>query len=360
MKVSLASVKRAWRDGGYADFWLQIRTKADLAVVERILDQVADAEGPEGASVQVGTETPVGYAMMLDGIRDDDHLKAWLSDLASRLEIKDVSGTLQGLTPSHYPGWIYPGPASPRLPPCPSMVASWTSDFEDAARRPDRGRGWLVDPSATARISDVSAAWAREGGPDIVLRRDIFTFRVIDQSIIAETLRRGVSAAGAAGALCSLDRERRGRYVALSVPADTELQVLGVSLEWRDSIDDLRSVARALADLADQIFIRPAFPLAAGWGRLREVQRLPGLSSSDVYDNRHLLSGYVPDAHGIQVLRDAHLAKAHDLSRWNVTDLGHGRHLVEAPDLEPWYSQPLPDPETVVRAREDFGAMILT
>lgn len=40
--------------------------------------------------------------------------------------------------------------------------------------------------------------------------------------------------------------------------------------------------------------------------------------------------------------------------------VGHGRHLVEAPVLEPWYRQPLPDPDTVARARHDFGDMILT
>jgi len=48
------------------------------------------------------------------------------------------------------------------------------------------------------------------------------------------------------------------------------------------------------------------------------------------------------------------------LRRWTITDFGHGRHLVEAPDLESWYRQPLPDPDTVARARHDFGDMILT
>jgi hypothetical protein len=55
-----------------------------------------------------------------------------------------------------------------------------------------------------------------------------------------------------------------------------------------------------------------------------------------------------------------HLANVHDLSRWTITDLGHGRHLVEHPDLAAWYANPYPEPDVVDQARRDFGSMILT
>ena len=90
-------------------------------------------------------------------------------------------------------------------------------------------------------------------------------------------------------------------------------------------------------------------------------QKLPAIEYGDVvFRGRHLLTEYVPDAHGMQVLRVEHLAHARDLSGWDVTDLGHGRHLVEAHDLAAWYATPVPDPDVLERARHDFGGMILT
>ena len=90
------------------------------------------------------------------------------------------------------------------------------------------------------------------------------------------------------------------------------------------------------------------------------VLPLPGIRESGVRYNKHLLDRYVPDAHGVQVLRSAHLERAHDLSGWDITDLGHGRHLVQAHDLAPWYAQTLPDPDVLAHARADFAGAILT
>jgi hypothetical protein len=73
-----------------------------------------------------------------------------------------------------------------------------------------------------------------------------------------------------------------------------------------------------------------------------------------------LLVRYLPDAHGVQVVRTAHLDNAHDLSGWQITDLGHGRHLVRAQDLAPWYADVLPHSETLARARADFEDALLT
>lgn len=88
--------------------------------------------------------------------------------------------------------------------------------------------------------------------------------------------------------------------------------------------------------------------------------KLPFVREEHVRYNRHLLPEYAPDAQGLQVLTDAHLEHAHDLSDWTVEPLGEGRHLVTAADLEPWYASPEPDPETLQQARGDFGGMILT
>jgi hypothetical protein len=77
----------------------------------------------------------------------------------------------------------------------------------------------------------------------------------------------------------------------------------------------------------------------------------------------------VPDAFGVQLVTGRHLAHAHDLSRSHVTGVAEDRWLVAAHDLAAWFrplepsavrSRQFPDPALRARAREDFGAMILT
>lgn len=86
---------------------------------------------------------------------------------------------------------------------------------------------------------------------------------------------------------------------------------------------------------------------------------------------RHLWSQYVSDPNGIQVLTDAHLERARDLStNWEVTPVVPGRWLVQAKDLMPWfetidedsaqYHGQYVDPHVLEQARYDFGDMVLT
>lgn len=141
------------------------------------------------------------------------------------------------------------------------------------------------------------------------------------------------------------------------------------SWSWQDQaaavreflLSDLPPIAQASMQLS-----QPAAISGSAW---------PYVDAAFVILNAHLLPEYVPDAHGFQILTDAHLSHARDLSAWTITPLGHGRHLVEAPDLEPWL-RPLKamkeginldptlivpdDKEVLAQARHDFGDMILT
>lgn len=76
--------------------------------------------------------------------------------------------------------------------------------------------------------------------------------------------------------------------------------------------------------------------------------------------NKHLNAQYIPDAHGLPLLTDAHLGHANDLSDWIIEPLGEAKHLVQAKDLEPWYATIDPDPATLAKARADFGGILLT
>jgi hypothetical protein len=82
---------------------------------------------------------------------------------------------------------------------------------------------------------------------------------------------------------------------------------------------------------------------------------------------RHLDDRRVPDACVEQVLTGAHLDAARDLSRWRVKEVATDRYVVTHPEPSRWFL-PAPDgrpgtrvdPDVLARARDDFGAMILS
>lgn len=90
-----------------------------------------------------------------------------------------------------------------------------------------------------------------------------------------------------------------------------------------------------------------------------------------VRGHRRALAQCVPDAFAVQVLTDAHLERAHDLSNWDIDEIADRRYLVSARDLSPWPGTPPPHPESeyqlgppptelIRQARDDFGDMIAT
>jgi len=75
---------------------------------------------------------------------------------------------------------------------------------------------------------------------------------------------------------------------------------------------------------------------------------------------RHHDHHQIPDAYPISIVTNAHLANAHDLSAWAITDIGDGKHLLEHPDPHVWFTNEGPDDRTLAVARADFGTMIVT
>ncbi len=148
------------------------------------------------------------------------------------------------------------------------------------------------------------------------------------------------------------------------------VQVIDPTLDWRERLEEVRQLLRWRPPRSDYGYIR----FAGGEGLREDGLSWPHVKESAARYNRPLLSSFVPDAFGIQLLTDAHLARAHDLSGWDVTPLDGGRHLVVARDLERWfghpgrpggsgnkYNNPIPDdPDLLAQARADFGSMILT
>lgn len=354
--VNERSARKAWRDAGYHDVWLQLRTEqSDDVAIGQAINRTNDAEMSTGVFAELHTPTPSGYAVMVSGFVDDDHFSAWLSRFATDLALFGFAGTLEGVGSPSPPRWM-----TADATPTPTAFFAWTWDPDEVVLDQYRMSGWHVAPPASAAITHFAADWTQPGGDEITLYSGSFAFPVADPSTIADTLCSSVTRGGMAAVVRYSRNGERARIAFLNPGGGTVAQELDASVRWPDRIDALREVITALPHHLDQAFVRPAIPYSTGWTSIADGQPLDGLHESDVRYNRHLLADYAADAHGLQVLTDSHLRKAHDLASWTVRDLGGGRHLVEAPDLEPWYAGALPDPDVVRRARHDFGAILLS
>lgn len=126
--------------------------------------------------------------------------------------------------------------------------------------------------------------------------------------------------------------------------------------------DRLADAARAAdflttqADMVDYACVRTGRRRLTWFELSSDEPRPPGGSPASLRGEP--ARNYVPDAYGIQVLTAGHLGRAHDLSSWNVDDLGHDRFLVTAADLRPWIVPDVPPDDVLARARADFGDMI--
>ena len=152
---------------------------------------------------------------------------------------------------------------------------------------------------------------------------------------------------------------QQGRSARIAPGGETSLQSIDEHQQWQHRIDLLRDALAALPDLTDQAFIRPSVREALTWTDLDIKQSLHGITEADVRYNKHLLTRYVPDAHGTQVLRAEHLTNASD-SRTGGSPASVTVATSSKPKIWRRYARPLPNPRTVIRARADFGAMILT
>jgi hypothetical protein len=361
VKVQLGTIRRAWRDGGNHEFWMGLRTNSDdLGAFGEAIDRANRTEGPDGIFAQLETPVPNGFVVMASTGHDDDpaNLDRWATELGVTLEDVGFTGTLQGVRPTYWPEWVAKKGVGL------AAFFRWSVDLAamtSTHRQGWRG-GWHVPGEASARICAHHAAWTEPGGPAIIVGRDAFTFALRDGSRVAANLMAAVSGHRNGSVIRYVDAEETARTAKLGAAGETIVQIIdGRPDGWEHRIDELRRGLTGLPDILDVAFLRPTNRLASDWHALEIFQKLQGIEFGDVvFRGRHLLTRYVPDAHGIQVLREEHLAKARDLSDWTVTGLGHGRHLVEAHDLAAWYAMPLPEPDVVEQARHDFGDMILT
>lgn len=220
---------------------------------------------------------------------------------------------------------------------------------------------WHVPADATERIVEHAAAWTIFGGEESIVYLGFFPLAVSPEADVASMMRLSLIQNDHTVSIRYQSDKQRGRMAVLSPGGSAVMQEIGAEIRWQERLQAVESALNTVPPhYLDLAFIRPAPRYTRSWDQIDIRLPLPDLHESDIRYNRHLLSRYTPDAHGIHILTDQHLARARDLSSWNIQELGSGRHLVEAEDTTAWYSTPLPDQDIVDQARHDFGDMILT
>jgi hypothetical protein len=365
VKVAASSIARAWRDMGGGpltpgdDVWLRLVTKhgssEDFAVAVDDANQAAIARGEgDEAYGESPTETIGGFVVQLKRATTLDAVRGWVADLATGLRERGFSGRIGGT--GHPP--LVPC-LQPSRPPIATGFAAWTLDTTAMDDEPCDAAGWLVDPQATERIAQLLDRWARRPGALLILRQNIHSL-VAELDDAAPHLASSVTATGLAGLDFIIDKERSATHTALAFGGDGVFQIVDDQLTWEEVVEALTTALTALPADTNHAYIRTATRNLISHSEVAACLPLPGIAEWDVRYNKHLLDRHLPDAHGVQVVRTAHLERARDLSSWRVTDLGHGRHLVRAHDLAPWFEDALPTADVLARAREDFAGALLT
>jgi hypothetical protein len=362
VEVDIAAVMAVARGCGLEPLWLRLRSPeaglAEMRDAVGLATEELETIGGEYAEIPEyvwASDSLVGPLIGLRVGEEHDRTELWVTTFVKHLEAAGHSGLLDTVRQASRPRWPE---TAPDVLLC---YAAYTYDPGLMLGDPDRDRHWLVAPVATAAIAAAAVGWMVTPGASTLFTQDGFTLdlgQATDEelaSIVARTL--------ALTPMPSLqrfnERTHLKRMVKMGPGAEAAYMHRSDTLGWAGQVASLREIATALPHLTEQAFIRPGRAIWGSWIDF-ESDELPGTTESLTRYNKHLLSAYVPDAHGFQVLRQAHLDNARDLGEWSVTPVGDDRYVVEYRDLDEWYTPPRPPGELIAQARADFGGMILT
>lgn len=357
IEIDLLSLKKRWYlPGGHlrflvsVDFGEELPQLDDLVEISSsIADQLEDQGSQNPARGEGWVLTKSGWTGVLVNAHTIDDGLEWL-ELFTAIWGAGLSGRILGASPSSNPNRA-------REPDLVAYLAYTTGDLA-ALPRSERIPLWFVEDGLTRYLADRAVTWAYTRGCRQFLMRDpewwVEPVGLEHSLALAEGIKRYT--------FCMIqDRDTtiKAERIAEFRPQGTaRYRLVDPTADWAARLDRVREVLRWSPPNTDLGFIRHEVGPSSGWDCYH--QPWPYVTEDKIRYNRPLLASFVPDANGIQLLTDAHLERAHDLSRWEIHDLGAGRHLVQWPDLAAWYSTPNPDPATLAQAREDFAGMILT
>ena len=138
---------------------------------------------------------------------------------------------------------------------------------------------------------------------------------------------------------------------------DCAAQVVTSHFGWREQVDLCRQVLLWEPELVLWAIVGTSEYPSLG----HTIARCPTAPVNPVHISAHGLRGTLVNAvQGIQLLTGTHVARAHDLSDWDVTQVSSDRYVVEAHDLTPWFTGDRTDPDVYDKAAHDFGRMLVT
>ncbi len=357
--VKQRSLVQEWQRSGAGEMWIQLSgSNTDEATFS---NAVADPDDPYQVVVcRISATNPAGHVALIEPPETKDELLAWADRYAQRLQALGVTGVLKGVQQAEIPEWVF-------LPDgVPSAFFTWSWDVDVHRRNrtyPEQSRQlWKLDQTMTATVAEFAADFVKPGGPSLVLQQGAFYLSLdVEDDKVAEFLGTAiVSDDVQAGILRFDDESRFWRSAQLAPWAQTVFQQADPTLSWSETIDILTGALTARSNLLDYGFIRPAHVFTGSWRQGDLPLRYPHVRGEAVRSNPHLIITHVIDAHGVQVLTTAQTERIRHQQRWNISDLGNDRQLVTAPDLAPWYSNPLPEPDVLADARDDFADILLT
>ncbi|MDQ1539100.1 MAG: hypothetical protein QOE58_3493 [Actinomycetota bacterium] len=296
--------------------------------------------------------SPYGPVVWIDYITSEDDLRTWLNVFAASLEGAGWSGRVE----AHPQAWFPEGlPWTPR----PTAFLAYRLDTPDSD--PSVRTRRTVAPWTTVALCRDAIEWGRFEGAQAYLQTGGSQI-LFDPSRADEILVRITDFAGAG---ITFLRQEPFRICQMNLWARAEpagqcvYQLEDERLDWKAIVQELTQLLIRHADTLDLAIVRLAQAGAHSWRHLKSPPP-PQVSEGEVVANRHLWDRFVPDAHGIQLLTEAHLARAGNLDAWDVQRLTPDRYLVQAKDLRPWFAENETNPDILTAARQDFRDMLLT
>ena len=363
VEVAWDALNRHLRRSRYTELWWQFRPRGSkdvLSAVEAAVEVANEVVKDAGWGHEVFTEwvadCSTGPVAWMSRCRPEDGVRAWFAAFAEHLVRLGKAGKVTTARQTNFPRWFGDEPLPMQLT---AFVSYRTNDLSGLEGR-ERETRWHVPAAVTKELVDAATVWGRFDGADVYLGRGYGEIRTKNPDV-GRPLAQAVIKWGHAGVTYLRSEPPRVATLNLNRQGQACYTVLDDTVPWQDRLEQVTAAMVALPEDTDLAFVQYTSAYAVSWMELQVVRpALPYVEEPDIRYNRHLNSRYIPDAHGLQLLTDAHLEHASDLSDWVIEPLGGGRHLVQAKDLQPWYANIDPDPQTLAKARADFGKMILT
>ncbi len=208
----------------------------------------------------------------------------------------------------------------------------------------ERGQTWAVEEDLTRDLVEHAAGWLDVPGAKHYYRHGLWSTPTVGVPPVV-SLTQAVPDPYTSTTLTVLrTKPVRHRVVNFEREGRVSCQDVDPALGPRDQLALLMECVAWRPDALDYAFI--AFDHGGSenvwWGDYTHYHLPNGLTEPYLRGHRPVLASRVPDAFGIQVLTDAHLEHAHDLTDWTIEEIAPGRHLVTARDLDPWLVAPGP------------------